>query len=257
MNYSFLCGSLSRPSLPLLKWAKNPQIIVEPQELEIYKSAHPELEYHVLPESGRGFSYMMNAMIRITIAQGNRFFIFTDDDVFGLKRRKKLEDKFEKVTPDTCHEVLTGLVVEAERSNMAQLAVSFSGASWSAVKPYQNPTGSWGVYVCDAHKALRVGGFDQSLAVFSDWDMSARLIKAGYLCVKTNLVSFEHKMKGMSGGAEAIYAKKERVQASAMALLNRYGSDVAIVKYVPEHGQHEIRFNWRKLQQKTQIKPKS
>lgn len=247
MSWALFCGSLSRPSLPLLKWAKDPQILVEPQELELYRSAHPGLTLHVLPESGRGFSYMMNQMVRICLEQGHRYFVFTDDDVFGLKSRVAVSDKFQRVTPETSQAVLAELVAIAEAQGLGQLAVSFSGASWAASKPYVEPTGSWGVYVCDAQAAKAVGGFDETLAVFSDWDMSAKLLSAGYRCVRTNLVTFEHKMKGMSGGAEAIYAKTERIKASAEALEARYGSEIAKVKWVESHNQYEIRFNWKKL----------
>jgi hypothetical protein len=245
-EFILMCGSLSRPSLPMLKWAKDPVVLVEPQQMADYKAVNPHLDYVTLQASGRGFSYMMNQMVKECLRRGSRYFIFTDDDVFGLKHRPVVSQKFQRVTPDTCNSVLQGLVDIVKDQTLGQLAISFSGQSWAAKKPYVEPTGSWGVYVCDAYAVQSVGGFDESLTIFADWDMSAKLIKAGYRCLRTNLVTFEHKMKGMSGGAEALYKQKDRIKASADTLGVRYGAAARVV-FVPEHDQYEIRFNWKKL----------
>lgn len=243
-----ISGSLSRPHLPLLKWINNPLILVEPQEEQIYKAEHPELQYKVLPESGRGFSYMMNQMVNAATELGQRYFIFTDDDVFGLKARASLEEKFQRVSGDEARNLLREAVSFAQEHDLAQLAISFSGQSWSAKKAFVGPTGSWGVYICDAWAIRSVGGFDEDLWIFSDWEMSARLIRAGYKCWRTNLLTFEHKMRGMDGGAAWLYEHKEKVSQACSQISTRYGEAVKI-KWVEAHGQHEIRFNWKKLVQ--------
>jgi len=241
-----MAGSLGRPHLPLLKWINDPVILVEPQEEAIYREHHPELDYVVLPKSGQGFSYMMNQMVKVARDRGQRYFVFTDDDVFGLKLRPDLNTKFSRIQNEVVRQTLQGAVDFAQNAGLAQLAVSFSGQSWGATKAFNEPVGSWGVYVCDALAVRSVGGFDESLWIFSDWELSARLIAAGYKTMRTNLITFEHKMRGMDGGADWLYKNQEKVTEACHQIKAKYGEAVRI-EWVPEHGQHEIRFNWKKL----------
>lgn len=244
-----LCGSLGRPHLPLLKWAERPVILVEPQELDLYNSQHPELEYVVLPKSGQGFSYMMNQMVKACRDRGERYFIFSDDDVTGLRARPKIGGDWKTLSPSEATVELSKVVEIAKAQEIAQVAISFAGQSWGVNKAYQHPVGAWGVYVCDALAVQAVGGFDESLWIFSDWEMSARLIQAGYHTMRTNLVTFVHKMRGMEGGADWLYQHKDRVQEACLRIKAKYG-DAVRIEWVPEHGQHEIRFTWKKLNAK-------
>ncbi len=91
-----------------------------------------------------------------------------------------------------------------------------------------------------------MGGFDEKLWIFSDWEMSARLIAGGYQCARTNLVTFEHKMKSMPGGAAGIYERQDKVQEACQLIAGKYG-DAVKIKWVPAHNQYEVRFNWKKF----------
>lgn len=245
-NPLIMAGSLGRPHLPLLKWIPDPVILIEQEQMVSYMQAHPELEYVVLPKSGQGFSYMMNQMVAEARKRGQRYFVFTDDDVYGFKARNSVADKFTRIQGAEVRLRLAEAVAYCEEHKLAQLAISFAGASWGAKRPHDEPTGSWGVYVCDAVAVWSVGGFDEKLWLFADWEMSARLIKAGYRCARTNLLTFEHKMRGMDGGAQFLYEKKEKVTEACQLIASKYGTSVRI-KWIPKHGQHEIRFNWKAL----------
>jgi hypothetical protein len=242
-----LCGSLSRPHLPLLKWVLSPQILVEPAQLELYQAAHPGLNYHVLPEGGRGFSYMMNRMVETALKLGRRYFYFSDDDILGVKGRGKGTDKFRTLKPEEIVLQFSELEARAERDQIAELAISFSGSSWGNPREWVEPTGAWGLYLIDAYAIQAVGGFDEDLWLFADWEMSARLIQSGYRCARTNLLTFEHKMRGMEGGADWLYKQKARVEAAVRKLHSKYGPEVCRVEFIEQHQQYEIRFNWRKL----------
>lgn len=241
-----MAGSLGRPHLPLLKWIKDPVVLVEPQEAQAYTEKHKDIDFVVLPESGRGFSYMMNQMVKEAARRGEDYFVFTDDDVFGLKRRGAVADKFSRVSHEDARQTLQDAVSFARDKGLAQLAVSFSGQSWAAKKALVGPTGAWGVYICNTNAVRAVGGFDENLWIFADWELSARLIKSGYACWRTNLITFEHKMRGMDGGAQWLYANKEKVQQACIRVASQYGNAVKI-KWVEAHGMHEIRFNWKAL----------
>jgi hypothetical protein len=82
--------------------------------------------------------------------------------------------------------------------------------------------------------------------VFNDWEMSARLLQAGYRVARTNLVTFEHRMRAMSGGAADIYTVAGSVRAAAEDLVARY-PEAARVVWVEGHDLHEVRFRWSRL----------
>jgi len=241
-----LAGSKQRMWLPLLRYLPDPTIMVEPQEHADYTAAHPSLNFVRLDEDDRGFGYMMNALCAYTLAQGERYFVFTDDDVTGLRQRVSLQHKFRGIPPDRTRQALTAAAHTAQEEDLAQYAVSFAGQSWGAGASRTTPTGAWGVHVTDAVAVTEVGGYDEDLAVFSDWEMSARLLAAGYRTARTNLLSFVHTMRSEPGGAAHLYAQKERVKASAEKVAARY-PDAARVIYVEKHDQYEVRFNWRKI----------
>lgn len=255
MSYLFAAGSLGRPQLPVLKWARGLSVFVEPHELELYESqnagrALDAAAIHAHPKSGLGFSGMMNRLLQECRARNAKYLVFTDDDVYGLRDRPAVTDLFAKVTPDRCESVVSGLVKECERLGAAQLAVSFAANSWAAKRAIDPVAGAWGVHVTNVAAALSVGGYDEQLAVFSDWDLSARMVLAGYRCMRTNLVTFEHKMRGMPGGAAELYKDQTRVINSAKRVKMKLPEGSCEIKWIPNHGQHEIRINWKKLQKK-------
>lgn len=253
-----MTGSKQRLSLPLLQWIPDPIVLVEPQEFAAYQAEHPTLDIRKLPRNDRGFGYMLNQMVKLTLDEGKRYFVFTDDDVERLNYRKTLD----KSAPDgsgylrtvqssrrpdrePARKVLTRLLREAARGRWAQLAVSFNGI-WTATTEIQEPVGSWGVHVTDAIAVREVGGYNEKLPIFNDWEMSARLIEAGYRCGRTNLVSFCHVMRTYEGGAQVLYDKPRIVKAAAQQLADRWPEAARVVK--AHGGLSEIRFSWKKFQ---------
>ena len=241
-----LTGSLSRVPLPLLRWAPDPVVFVEPQERAQYEEAHPDVRFVSLRKSGGGFGYLLNQMVRYTLDSNEDFFVFTDDDVTDLRVRPNVGTKFSSCRGEHARSVLAGSVSLARELQCAQLAVSFAGQSWSAKKPFTDPSGAWGVHVTDARAIREVGGYDESIPCFNDWDMSARLLISGFRCLRTNLVTFVHQMRSHEGGAETVYKDKDRVAEAARRVASRYPQAARIVE-VEAHGLSEVRFNWRQL----------
>lgn len=243
-----IVGSKGRPHLPVLKWIPSPIVLVEPQEMDLYEAARKERgssETLVeLPENNRGFAYMMNACVTETLARGRKWFLFSDDDVTAVKSRARIEDKFSSLAPEDVPDWIRRLRDEAAHYGLSQYAVSFAGASWGAKKALDKPVGAWGVHLSNAEHIKSVGGYDESLIIFNDWELSARLITYGYWTGRTNLITFIHKMRGMKGGAEGIYEKKDEIRTAAERIVAKYPGAARLKE---AHGLTEVRFNWRKL----------
>lgn len=244
-------GSRDRVTLPLLRWCP-PElltVLVEPHNADEYRATHPGLRLVVLDDDDRGFAYMMNAMVRQASLDGHRWFVFTDDDVTDLRVRKHIGDRFVACREADAAARLAELVDAASALRLAQLAVSFAGASWSAKKPTTEPVGAWGVHVTDGAAVEAVGGYDESLLIFNDWEMSARLLVNGHRCARTNLLSFVHKMKSMGGGAADTYARTAEVAEAARRVAARYPAAARVVRD-EAHGLDEVRFRWSALTRK-------
>jgi GT2 family glycosyltransferase len=220
---------------------------VEPQEFDAYSAAHPKMNIEALPKDNGGFSYLMNQMVKRTLDSGERYFAFTDDDVTDLRDRESICGKFRRVA--NVEERLFQLFDFAESYGLAQLAVSFAGQSWAAREAIKKDVGAWGVHITDAQAIRAIGGYDESLPCFGDWDVSARLIQAGHRTARTNLITFVHKMKSHPGGAEDVYQASERVKEAAFRVSAKFPPGCATVRWVPSHGLHEVRFNWKRLSQ--------
>lgn len=245
-DFLILTGSKSRPSLPLLKWIDDPIVFIEPQEEALYRKTHPNLSFFVMQKNDMGFAYLMNQMADFTISRGQRYFVFTDDDVTGIKLRPNMMEKFISIKNYEVKTALDALVSEAKKDELAQLTLSFSGQSWGVKKAFQDNVGAWGVHITDAWVVKKLGGYDEKLLIFNDWEMSARMIKCRHQTRRTNLLSFVHKMKSMDGGAQKIYEQKLAVRKAAERVQWLYPEACKVI-YVPEHDLYEIRFNWKKL----------
>lgn len=246
-------GSKARFAMPIVRWLPphHIKVFVEPSEADEYFRRYPDADLVVLGKNDGGFGYMLNSMVQHALEIGQRHYMFSDDDVFGLTARESMNKKFHRIDGDLAASVLQKHMHLARDNRLAQLAVSFAGHSWGARRATDESIGAWGMFVADPAAAASVGGYDETLPIFNDWDLSAKLLLAGHRTARTNLLSFQHKMKSQPGGAQTIYDRAERVQQAAMELQARYGTEAVRVKHVAGHGLVEPRFNWKKLKRRT------
>lgn len=251
-----LSGSKGRLGCPILNWYPSDSIVllVEPSEYSDYQSAHPGVDVVQLPQDNGGFAKLMNFMLQLSHERGADYFVFCDDDLLDFQYRPSLDSKFERLRGESLLAHLARLVEYARQGNLSQVAISFSGQSWGAKEAWKVGVGAWGMHITNTKMALEVGGYDESLPIFNDWDMSARLLLAGYRNVRTNLHTFRHKMKSQPGGAESVYANQKMMEQANEAMAARYGKE-ARVSFNEAHQQHEVRLNWRNLLARGQIRP--
>jgi hypothetical protein len=245
-SYRFLTGSKGRLSLPISRWTSAPTVLVEPAEFDAYRDQHPKLNIWAMERDGAGFGYLLNYMVDHTLKHGSRYLVFADDYLLGLRLRPRIGTKWKTVKFDEAQRVIQLLVNLCATSGYAQVAAAFEGHAAFARREYDTPVGAWGLHVTDCQAVQAVGGYDESLRIFHDWEMSARLICAGYKTCRCNLVAFRHKMKSMPGGAECVYQDGDAVKEAAEQVRAKYPW-ACKTKYVESHGLWEIRFNWKAL----------
>jgi hypothetical protein len=217
-------------------------LFVEPQDQTKYVKRNPNLRIVKIDKNNTGFGYVLSFIVERYYAKGFRYVLFSDDDVFGLKTRdnKRVEN---------IKEFLSEGVSIMEQHDYAQLMVSFSGHNWYEKRDIKEDVGCWGMVFLDLEKIKSVGNYDTELKIFNDWDMSARLITAGYKTACWYKYMFEHKMKSKKGGAYDMYQHADFMLQQCKMMERKHGNTVRIM-YHERHQQYEIRFNWKKVKEK-------
>ena len=131
--------------------------------------------------------------------------------------------------------------------NLAQLGISFVGHNWYFQKSIKYNVGTWGMIFLDCEKLKSIGGYDENLMVFNDWDMSAQLIIKGYKIATWYDYFFKHEMKSKKGGAEFIYKKQKLMEEQCIKMRKKY-RNISKIIFQKKHQLPEIRLDWKKLQ---------
>lgn len=213
-------------------------LFVEPREREEYELSHGDRQRIVmLDRNDGGFPTLLNAMLARATSEEWPWFMFCDDDVRGFKWRPK--------GPADLNEVYRRAVIVGEERGYSQVMVSFAGHNWFYDGDVKERVGAWCAIVQRTEDLVEVGGYDEDLPIFTDWDMSARLLLAGKMTACWYEAMFVHKMKSMEGGAADIYRHPEVLTSAIERLRDRYGEKA--VRVVEAHGQPEPRFRWDRL----------
>jgi len=241
-----LVGSRQRLQFSLKKiFDKKIVLFVEPQFYDEYKKENPDLEIVKLEKNDAGFGYFSNALIDYTLKNKEKYYLFSDDDIYGLKKRITRE-KSETVKPEEIDIFLKEGEAIIKNFDLAQLSVSFIGHNWYYEKPIKMITQGWGLVFIDAEKLKKAGGYDENLKMFNDRELTARLLLNGYKTATWNEYMFVHKMATQKGGLEVFYRNGELVKEHCIYLMKKYPDYCKIIKN-DKHKMFEPNYSWNKL----------
>lgn len=234
---NFFMGSKNRLLFPMHKVIAGATLFVEPQEYEDYACLWTK-QFNVvaLPENNRGFGYLLNRMLAHALERKYESYVFCDDDIKGFRFRHK------GMTLLSALDAMNHLMRERD---YAQVMMSFQGHNWYCKEQVKEKIGAWGCILNRTKTISDIGGAEEQLIIFNDWDISARLIKAGHKTACYYDAMFDHKMKSEKGGASEIYQNHQNLESALAFLTKRYGSKC--VRRVWRHNQPEARFVWAKL----------
>lgn len=231
-------GSKGRLSLPVCKSLTGATLFIEPQEVEKYREIY-EKDFSIvtLEDNDRGFAYLLNQMVKHAKEMGYEHFVFCDDDILGFKFREK----------ESLNYHINKMIEISNEKGYSQVMMSFAGHNWYYEGKIKENIGAWCFIVNKTSDILEVGGYNEEIEIFNDWEMSARLITFG----KTNAcyydAMFVHKMNSQKGGAEYIYKKQEKLNTAIDYLQEKFGKECT--KVIEKNGLRQIRFNWNKLKE--------
>jgi hypothetical protein len=232
-------GSKNRLLFPMQKLLSGATLFAEPQDYEDYSLLHGKAFRIVkLKKDDGGFGFLLNSMLSYAKNKKYSHYCFCDDDITGFSTR------------NTKFIGIMNLLQEMEkisiRNKYSQLSLSFKGHNWFFKEgDIKENVGTWCFILNNTDDIMSVGGYDETLPIYNDWDMAANLIKCKLKTACYYGSMFDHKMKSMEGGASEIYKKQELLDKAAGILKKKYGEEC--IREVSAHGQKEIRFIWGKL----------
>ena len=230
-------GSKNRvDGMTALKVFKDPVIAVEPQDFKEYREKHPDKNIIRIADNDKGFGYMLNALVDYTLNVGQKYLLFFDDDIQNVTRKDK--------KPFICEDFIKEGEKLMKEKGLAQLGVSFSGHNWYEEADLTERNACWGLVFLDAEVIKRIGGYDEKLVLFNDYEITARLLLKQKRVMSWYKYMFHHKMRGAKGGANTFYDQEDLVKKQILYLKGRYGDYVRVIWH-SKHKMWEIRFNWR------------
>lgn len=233
----FFIGSRNRYLFSLSRIFSGATLFVEPQDYDNYYTLYKN-QFNIVKLNGndRGFGYLLNSMLLYAVNNKFDHYVFCDDDILGFDFRVR--------ATNLCHHIAIMEKIMLEK-DYAQLMMSFKGHNWYYKEQIKEKIGAWCYILNDTYKLTKVGGYDEGLRIYNDWDISAKLIKAGYMTACYYDAMFNHKMKSQQGGAFDLYKKQEVLDNAEKILRQKYGDKCIKNKII--HNQKEIRFIWSKL----------
>ena len=230
-------GSKNRVEFPLGKKLRGHYLLVEPSEFVKYKMSYNNSHQLIkLEKDNGGFGFLLNSMLKHAKERGHEYILFCDDDILGFSRRDKKPVDLN---------VFFGEAVNIMREKgYSQLMMSFQGHNWFYKDTLKEKIGAWCCFVMKVDDALQIGGYDETLPIYNDWDISANLIQHGFKTACWYAYMFDHKMKSQKGGASSLY-RQETLNKAEEILALKYGRGCLTTKEI--HGQKEIRFKWSEL----------
>lgn len=231
---------LNPKELLMSKQVQDAFMFVEPQDYPDYKAFYGrQFKLVNIEENDRGFGYVCNFMLAYAQKMGFEHYCFCDDDVESIKHRYYPRSRI------SWESFFRDGVNLMDKEGYSQLMMSFAGHNWYYKRAIKEKIGAWCVVINKTADLIAVGGYDENLSIFNDWDMSASLIKKGFKTACWYDYMFSHKMKSKTGGAEEIYKNQKIIDSAIERLQKKYGDQV--VYTVNSHNQVEARFNWARL----------
>jgi len=210
-------------------------LVLEPQDYDKYEHD----KKIKLKDNDKGFGYLMKSIADYVLEEGEKYFLFVDDDIFNITCR---DGEYKQ------QEMIQEALGIMEKNKLSQLWVSFKGHNWYEEKELKIGAGAvWGMHFSNAEHIEAVGNYLEVLKIFSDYEITARLVKRGFRIGRWYKYMFHHKMKSQEGGASFIYEKKNLMMEQCQLLKRLYGDTVRVFINDKHGGLPEVRFNWRKL----------
>lgn len=232
---------------PLLKYAHDNQdeinVVVEPQDLLIYKNKYPNFNYIVLPINDGGITFVRNFIKQYTEDNNIHNYWQLDDDISGLFYR----DGTRLIRSNL--DCLKQAQSQFEQNKISLGALEYRQFAWSATKEIIiNSFCDSCVYVNN----LLLNGlrYRQYVEGKEDRDFAMQVIKLGNKTARTTLFAFSAPANGSnSGGLKEIFYDLGKEKICVDRMVELWGGNICL-PIIKENGRQDVKIFWDKINSK-------
>ena len=241
--YSIFIPSKGRP-IPKLLFRELPhaEIVVEPNEEEIYRRYNPEATILVLPENDRGIAYARNHILKIARQRRLGFFWMLDDDIYGFYERA--DKKSRKIS--ACEALIGAEEIINATPNIAQASLEYTQFAWCQSQPF-SLNKRCDVATCINAFLTREISYREKFNLKEDRDFTMQVLSSGLKTMRVNKYSFDCPANGSnSGGLKAQYDLGWPETKACQYMEEYWGPKICrIVK--KKSGRTDLRIKWGAL----------
>jgi len=226
---------------------KNLYIVVEPQELELYKNTMPEFNYLVLDANNNGLAYARNFIKKHTEQNNEQNYWLLDDDISNFYYREGT--KLIKQDAILCLQKAQEMFIE---NNIALGAIEYRQYAWSASKPLNKNTFCDCVVWVDNTKTKGLY-CNEELKLKIDRDFSIRVINSGQQTARNTLFAFSTPPNGSNKGGlkEMAYDVKDLEKQMCLKMVGIWGENIC-QHIVKKDGRNDLKIHWKNILSKQQ-----
>ena len=256
MNCQFFVVSKNRPkcvTTKLLNKAGIPyKIVVEEDDVEDYIAAgHDSKKIVVLPDSNKGYSYVVN-FCKNSFLKPGRPVVVLDDDIqqvfYSIPGERKCSLQLN--TPEELRTFFEEFDDEIMRTDFEYGTIGKSAFDWSCidVSPRFTYGGIPHVVIFKSLRTLELD-FDERLELKCDIDYSLKCMYLGIKYakfVRFLILSRMNKEAKQTGGLQKVYKNQDRVLRAHKIMLDRWPLNVRVdEKKKPINGVSELRIIYK------------
>jgi hypothetical protein len=231
----------------LLKYAHDNEdeinVVVEPQDFDLYKNKYPNFNYLILPKNNGGITFVRNFIKQYTEENNISNYWQLDDDISGLFYRDGT--KLIRTNLDC----LKQAQIQFEQNLISLGSLEYRQFAWSATKGIIiNSFCDSCVYVDNITlKGMRYRDYVEGK---EDRDFAMQVIKSGNKTARTTLFAFSAPANGSnSGGLKEIFYDLGKEEICVDRMIELWGNNIcnAIVK---DNGRKDVKIFWDKINSK-------
>ncbi len=226
---------------------KNTFIVVEPQELELYKNTMPDFNYLVLDANNMGLAYARNYIKKHSEQNNEDNYWVLDDDISNFYYR--VGTKLIKEEPLTCLQQAQDVFIQ---NNIALGGMEYRQYAWSASKPLVLNTFCDCVVWVDNNKTQGVY-YNENLRLKIDRDFCIKVIKAEQKTARTTMHAFSSPPNGSNKGGlkEIAYDVANLEKEECIKMVNLWGENIC-THIVKKDGRNDLKIHWKNILSKQQ-----
>lgn len=215
-------------------------IVVEPQDYEIYNKNYPNHNYIILPENNKGITYVRNFIKEYTEKNNYDYYWQLDDDITAIYQRN--DTKLIKVDYSFLQKAMQQFI----ENDIALGSLEYRQFAWSANKNLIFNSFCDSCVFVDNKKTFGMR-YNKYVEGKEDRDFAIQIIKKGMRTARTTLYAFSAPPNGSNnGGLKEIFYDIGKEEICVNRMVEIWGDNIC-QKIIKDNGRVDVKINWKNI----------